>query len=192
MTESSLLNEHDQKWLLRLARRTLECLPATGTADLTDAVLAGLDVPPSVEAPRGVFVTLRRSGVLRGCIGCILPLDPLYRAVVDSAVSAARRDPRFPPVALDEVPRLHIEISVMTVPEEVRDVSQIEVGRDGLIVSRGFARGLLLPQVATKYGWDRETFLAHTCNKAGFRLDAWREGGGKIEKFSAQGFSEDE
>ena len=192
MTNLHLLNEYDQKWLLRLARRTLENMPGTGREVPRDQGLPDEEIPPDVEAARGVFVTLRKEGELRGCIGYVMPVEPLYRAVADNAMNAARGDPRFPPVQLEEVPNLTIEISVMTVPEEVDDIDEIEIGRDGLIVSEGMMRGLLLPQVATEYGWDRETFLSHTCRKAGLPMDAWRLGEVRIEKFSAQVFSEDE
>jgi AmmeMemoRadiSam system protein A len=105
-------------------------------------------------------------------------------------VSAALRDPRFPPVRPDELESLHLEISVMSPIVPVTNVEEIEVGRDGLIISRGGAAGLLLPQVASEYGWDRETFLSQTCRKAGLPADAWRAPGTRIERFSAEVFSE--
>jgi AmmeMemoRadiSam system protein A len=136
-------------------------------------------------------VTLNeRTGALRGCIGSIEPVAPLARAVAASAVNAAFRDPRFPPVRKEELPDLHIEISVMSPIETVADVKDIEVGRDGLIISRGHRAGLLLPQVATEYAWDRETFLRQTCVKAGLPSEAWRSPDCRIEKFSAEVFGE--
>ena len=117
-------------------------------------------------------------------------MEPLYRAVASSAISAAFRDPRFFPVRKDEIGHLDLEISVMGPIEQVRDVNEIEVGRDGLIVSRGRFAGLLLPQVAGEYGWDRETFLDQTCLKAGLQPDAWRSPDTRIEKFAAEVFSE--
>jgi len=104
-------------------------------------------------------------------------------------VAAATEDPRFPPVTASELPDVTVEISVLTPITVVHDVSEIEVGRDGLVVQDGWRKGLLLPQVATEHRWDRETFLAHTCLKAGLRPDAWRTGA-KILRFQAEVFSE--
>jgi AmmeMemoRadiSam system protein A len=139
----------------------------------------------------GAFVTLRtKRGDLRGCIGSIHALEPLYRAVATSAVSAAFRDPRFFPVRKEEMDLLELEISVMGPIETVSDVMQIEVGRDGLIISRARFAGLLLPQVASEYGWDRETFLDQTCLKAGLPSGSWRQADTRIEKFAAEVFGE--
>lgn len=185
------LNRQDQVWLLQLARRTLENLEPSGSKTPKEKVLTGEEpVPESACKPRGAFVTLHKGAALRGCIGYVMPTAPLYRAVIENAVNAARRDPRFPPVTLDEAPDLRIEISVMTLPRPIQSVEEIEVGRHGLIVTQGAWRGLLLPQVATEYGWDRETFLDHTCQKAGLPAEAWRKGKVEIEVFSAQVFSE--
>jgi AmmeMemoRadiSam system protein A len=148
------------------------------------------DFDEDLRRPAGAFVTLRKQGDLRGCIGSIRALEPLYRAVASSAVSAAFRDPRFFPVRKDELSQLELEISVMGPIEPVRDVAEIEVGRDGLIISRGRFAGLLLPQVASEYGWDRETFLDQTCLKAGLQPEAWRAPDTRIEKFAAEVFSE--
>jgi AmmeMemoRadiSam system protein A len=117
-------------------------------------------------------------------------MEPLYRAVATSAVSAAVRDPRFFPVQREEMANLELEISVMGPIEPVRDSAEIEVGRDGLIISRGRFAGLLLPQVATEYGWDRQTFLDQTCLKAGLPAGAWRDADTRIEKFAAEVFGE--
>jgi len=191
MSDLPELSRQDQVWLLQLARRTLENLEPSGSKTPKEKVLTGEEpVPESVRKPRGVFVTLHRGAALRGCIGYVMPTAPLYRAVIENAANAARRDPRFPPVTLDEAPDLHIEISVMTLPRPIQSVEEIEVGRHGLIVTQGAWRGLLLPQVATENGWDRETFLDHTCQKAGLPAKAWRKGKVEIEVFSAQVFSE--
>ena len=144
-----------------------------------------------LRRPAGAFVTLRtKSGELRGCIGSIHAVHPLYQAVTSSAISAAFRDPRFVPVQPDELPHLEIEISVMGPIEVVANHDEIMVGRDGLIVSRGRQAGLLLPQVATEYGWERETFLAQTCVKAGLSPAAWRMQDTRIERFAAEVFGE--
>src|SRR5207245_5988711 len=149
------------------------------------------DFDEDLRRPAGAVVTLRtKRGDLRGCIGSIRAMEPLYRAVATSAVSAAFRDPRFFPVRKEEMVQLDLEISVMGPIEPVSDVSDIEVGRDGLIISLGRFAGLLLPQVATEYGWDRQTFLDQTCMKAGLPPGAWRAEETQIEKFAAEVFSE--
>ena len=117
-------------------------------------------------------------------------MEPLYKAVATSAVSAALRDPRFYPVHVEEMLNLEVEISVMGPIEIVRNAEEIEVGRDGLIISRGRFAGLLLPQVATEYGWDRQAFLEQTCAKAGLPPASWRLPDTRIERFAAEVFSE--
>src|SRR5205807_10038313 len=120
------------------------------------------------------------------------PVAPLYKAVAASAINAAFRDPRFNPIREGELEALRIEISVMGPIERVTNVEEIIVGRDGLIISRGRNAGLLLPQVATDYGWDRDAFLRQTCVKAGLPTEAWRATDVRIEKFSAEVFGEEE
>lgn len=144
----------------------------------------------SLMRPSGVFVTLQLDDELRGCVGSVQPVEPLYQAVAHNALNAAFRDPRFPPLTREEFDRVVFEISVMTIPEPVGDLQSITVGRDGLIVRRGGLAGLLLPQVATDYRWDREQFLSYTCMKAGLPADAWRQPGCRVEKFTAEVFSE--
>ena len=145
----------------------------------------------ALRRPAGAFVTLRtKRGDLRGCIGSIRAVEPLYRAVASSAISAAFHDPRFLPVRSEEMRTLELEISVMGPIEEVKTIDDIEVGRDGLIIIRGRHAGLLLPQVATEYGWDRQTFLDQTCIKAGLESGAWRSEQTRIEKFAAEVFGE--
>jgi uncharacterized protein (TIGR00296 family) len=135
-------------------------------------------------------------GELRGCIGHPLPELPLIDAVIDASVSSATRDPRFPPVTLEELPEIKIEVSVLSPPEPIKVKSPHEypkcivVGRDGLIVEWSGYAGLLLPQVATEYGWGAEEFLSHTCMKAGLTPDHWLRRDVEICKFSAQIFTE--
>jgi len=180
----SPLGEVEQRALLRLARQAIE------------AAVTGADLPPAgfaegpLTARAGAFVTLHKSGRLRGCIGNIESQRPLFQTVCDCARSAALADPRFEPVTADELPQLHLEISVLSPLQEVRP-EEIEVGRHGLLVSRGFQRGLLLPQVATKYRWGPEKFLDETCLKAGLPSDAWRHGA-RLQVFTAQIFAEPE
>jgi len=137
----------------------------------------------------GAFVSLHIRGELRGCIGHPYADLPLGEVIVRCAVSAASEDPRFPPLTLAELQAANIEISVLGPIEPVGDVEEIEVGRHGLIVADGYCKGLLLPQVATERGWDRETFLAHTCLKAGLRRDAWLTGA-QLFRFEAEVFAE--
>jgi len=181
-----MLNNSQRKTLLQIARDSIAAVLEGGRLDWKRYT-----IDDELRRPAGAFVTLNdRQGELRGCIGSIEPVAPLYEAVSSSAVSAAFRDPRFYPVQRDELPTLHLEISVMGPVTPVNDLGEIEVGRDGLIISRGRNAGLLLPQVATEYGWDRETFLSQTCVKAGLAATAWRSEGTRIDRFSAEVFGE--
>jgi len=144
---------------------------------------------PRLKEPRGVFVTIKKHGQLRGCIGYVRAIKPLWQAVADMAEAAAFQDPRFPPVRVDELGELEIEISVLTPLREIKDPEEIEVGKHGIMIERPpYYSGLLLPQVATEYGWDRETFLEQTCIKAGLPPNAWRDPATRIYIFSAEIF----
>jgi AmmeMemoRadiSam system protein A len=181
-----MLNDSQRKTLLQIARDSIAAGLEGRRPDL-----AQYSLDDDLRRPAGAFVTLNdRHGDLRGCIGSIEPVAPLFRAVSSSAISAAFRDPRFYPVKRDEFPDLHLEISVMGPITPVKDVSEIQVGRDGLIISSGHHAGLLLPQVATEYGWDRDTFLSQTCMKAGLPPTAWQSPDTRIEHFSAEVFGE--
>ncbi len=146
---------------------------------------------------RGVFVTLHKSGGLRGCIGLPEPTHPLGLAVEKAALSAALEDPRFPDVKQDELDDIVVEVSVLTHPKlvEVGDpkeyMENVCVGRDGLIAEKDWARGLLLPQVPGEWGWDSEDFICHTCSKAGLPSTAWLDKGFRLYSFQAQVFSEE-
>jgi AmmeMemoRadiSam system protein A len=140
---------------------------------------------PVLSQFRGLFVTLNRHGRLRGCIGYLEAVTPVLAAVQEMAVAAAFRDPRFPPLKEDELADLEVEISILSPMELIKDVEEIQVGRHGLYMERGPCRGLLLPQVATEYGWDRLTFLQQTCRKAGLPADAWQDPATRIYVFSA-------
>jgi AmmeMemoRadiSam system protein A len=129
------------------------------------------------------------AGDLRGCVGYPLPVKPLDETIIEMAVAAASQDTRFEPLAPEDLARLRIEISVLGLPEPVASPTDVEVGRHGIIVSKGFYRGLLLPQVPVEHAWDRETYLRHGCLKAGLGPDEWKKGA-KIEVFTAQVFSE--
>ncbi len=169
--------------LLRLARA------AVAASAGRQALTGDRSGNPKFEAPRGVFVTLRKNGELRGCIGFAEPVAPLVQAVVQAAVYAATEDPRFPPVKPAELKDIKVEVSVLTPLREIVDARKVEVGRHGLVVSRGERRGLLLPQVPVENGWDRETFLEQASLKAGLPPDAWRRGA-KLFVFEAIVFGE--
>jgi AmmeMemoRadiSam system protein A len=152
--------------------------------------------PPSLDdevfsQQYGLFVTLTISGGLRGCIGYVEGVKPLREAVEDMALQAAFHDPRFYPLKKEEYDRLKVEISILYPVEKVDDFEQIEVGRDGLIMERGMRKGLLLPQVASDHGWDRERFMNETCRKAGLESFCW-ENGATVYKFEAEVFNEDD
>jgi AmmeMemoRadiSam system protein B/AmmeMemoRadiSam system protein A len=177
---------HEEKTeLLRLARQSIE-------AQLLGRPMPDRDTDsPSLQEKAGAFVTLTRHGQLRGCIGHIRGVEPLYTTVSKMAVAAAVEDPRFQPMTADELGEISIEISVLTPLKKTADPDKITVGRDGIYIEKGLNRGLLLPQVAVEHGWERYEFLDHTCLKAGLPKGSWREGA-DIYTFSAQIFSEDE
>jgi len=156
------------------------------------------DTPVNLMKKRGVFVTLTNhgSGELRGCIGFPEPVEKLVHATITSAIEAATADPRFPAVSPEELDEdVIVEVSVLTEPKMIeaprKEIPEhICIGADGLIVGRGLQRGLLLPQVAVEWGWDREEFLAHCCLKAGLPPDEWLLEGTKVHKFQAVIFKE--
>jgi MEMO1 family protein len=179
--ETGLLRE-ENKFLHRLAREAIE-------HHLLGRPLPTRDgEPPRLSEKRGAFVTLKTHGQLRGCIGHIQALKPLSQTVIDMAQAAAFQDPRFPPLTRQELKDLSIEISALTPFRPIQDIKEIQVGKHGLFIERGMHSGLLLPQVATEYGWDTQTFLEQTCQKAGLPKDAWKDSATKIQIFSAEIF----
>jgi len=142
-----------------------------------------------VQCP--LFVSLEVSGHLRGCVGSLEAGRPLGESLVDCAIAASSKDSRFPPILSDELPDLGIEISLLTTPRSLADPEEIRIGVDGLVVEISDRRGVLLPQVAARQGWDRETFLDQTCLKAGGRAGDWRRGC-RIWRFQAQVIGEDD
>src|SRR2546423_9743350 len=142
------------------------------------------EVPVHLQEPRGAFTTIHLHGQLHGCVGYILAALALYETVAETAASAAMNDPRFVPLTPAEAKEVKIEISVLSKPFPIR-VEQVQPALQGLIVSDGRRRGLLLPQVAPEHGWDAEQFLTHTCMKARLPADAWRKGV-RIEAFTAE------
>jgi len=176
------LNGEDKKTLHQIAKTVVENMAR------------GRPVPEfKVDAPilkesRGAFVTINKKGQLRGCIGHIEGHGPVYKTVEQMAEAAAFQDPRFMPVIERELPDLEIEISVLTPLKKITDINEIEVGKHGIYIKKGWYSGLLLPQVATEYGWDRNVFLEHTCQKAGLPLNAWKDKNTEIYIFSADIF----
>ncbi|UCD63640.1 MAG: AmmeMemoRadiSam system protein B [Candidatus Zixiibacteriota bacterium] len=179
------LTDTERGQLLKIARASIE-------HHLARKPLPEFDATDKLREPGAAFVTLTKGGQLRGCIGYTMAFAPLVQTVSECAIKAAVQDPRFPPVTADEVPELHIEISVLTPLQPVTDLDEIEVGRDGLMITMGRNRGLLLPQVASGYGWTREEFLQQTCRKAGLPPDAYKSMQAIIEKFQAVIFDEPE
>ncbi len=189
------LDPAEESLLLRIARDSLH-------AYLRDEVridLAGYPLTPELLARHGAFVTLRLGGELRGCIGHTRSIESLADAVRDNAINAAARDPRFPPLTLEELERTQIEISALcpgAAPDTpfipVGDINEIVIGRDGLYLDHAGSRGggLLLPQVATERGWDVRQFLEALCTKAGADSGAWKSPGCELFRFSAQVFGE--
>jgi AmmeMemoRadiSam system protein A len=144
----------------------------------------------TIKEKRGAFVTLKKHGHLRGCIGYIKPVKPLAETVQEMAIAAAFHDPRFPSLKPNEVNDLTFEISVLSPLKRINNINEIEVGKHGLYMVRGYNSGLLLPQVAIEYKWDREAFLKETCYKAGLPLDAWMDEATEIYIFSADYFGD--
>jgi len=174
-------SDTDRRRLLRIAREAI-------VAHVTGVPPPPVSSPPE-EPSGGGFVTLHLNGSLRGCVGNLGTAYPLSRVVRECAIAACSADPRFEPVRPAEVAALEIEISLLGPLEPVTAPDQIEVGRHGLVVEQGSRRGLLLPQVASEWKWDRETFLAQTCHKAGLARDAWKSGA-KVFRFEAEVFEE--
>lgn len=176
------LNEEEKKTLHQIAKTVIENKARGKT--VPDFKIES----PVLKENRGAFVTIHKRGQLRGCIGYIEGRGPLHKTIEEMAEAAAFRDPRFTPVKEKELPELELEISVLTPLKKIQDVNEIQVGKHGIYIKKGWYSGLLLPQVATEYGWDRQTFLEHTCQKAGLPPHAWKEKDTEIYIFSADIF----
>jgi AmmeMemoRadiSam system protein A len=177
------LDEGDRRELLRIARATLREFLATGYMP------PGAPHRKSLLLPAGAFVSVYVDGELRGCMGRVDADTPLYLAVEQLAVDAASRDPRVEPVRMEELKQTRLEISVLSAVAPTT-AEAIEIGRHGLVITRGPRRGLLLPQVAVKHGFTREQFLDETCAKAGLSAGAWHDSGTTIDSFTAEVFAE--
>jgi AmmeMemoRadiSam system protein B/AmmeMemoRadiSam system protein A len=185
--EQSMFSQEQKEELLKIARDTIRYYLETGKR---------LDVEVRDEALKqdmGAFVTLRKHGQLRGCIGHMVATAPLYLTVRDMAISAATEDPRFAPVTLDELDDIEMEISALSPMRKIDDYSKIEMGKHGVMVKSGWRSGVYLPQVADETGWDREQFMSSLCaHKAGISPDAWKTGNCDIYVFTAEVFEEKE
>ena len=178
------LTKEERRELLNIARSSVSSYLSAGGTEIS-STLRGL------QRKGGVFVTIHKHGDLRGCIGIFASEKPLYKTVAEMAAKAAFKDPRFSPLIHDELEEIDFEISVLSPLREINDTQEIEIGKHGIYITRGASRGVLLPQVASEQGWDLETFLSHTCIKAGLPMDEWQRDI-KIEIFSAQIFAEKE
>lgn len=188
-----MLTDEQGEILVKAARSAIESFLELGKVEE--------DVHKTLEGfsqPNGVFVTLKTyPDYLRGCIGFPISKEPLKKTLVDAAISAAFRDPRFKPLEKKELKRVTVEVSVLTEPEIIKVsnpqeyVKHIKVGRDGLVVKRGYFSGLLLPQVAPEFGWGAQELLERCCEKAGLELDGYKDENTEVYKFQAQVFSEE-
>ena len=180
-----MLSKTQKKELLRIARSVLE---EYLSKDMISEVLVH-DL--ALKESGGAFVTLHKDGQLRGCIGVIESERPLYENVMDMAIEAALHDPRFTPVNEYEMPEIEIEISALSPKRRIKSIDEIELGKHGVIVKKGFASGVFLPQVATETGWSKTEFMQHLCEgKAGLKADAYLDPKTEIYVFNAEVFSE--
>jgi len=184
--DDKALDQAQKKELLRIARNSIETFVKTGkvlNVTVNDARL---------NETEGAFVTIRKAGALRGCIGNIMGQGPLYKTVRDMAVAAASQDPRFAPVTASELKDIDVEISVLSKPRRVKDASEIQLGKHGVIVSEGGHQGVFLPQVADETHWSKEEFLSQLCSqKAGLPPDAWKKPDTALYVFTADVFAEE-
>ena len=180
---AEMLTKKERRDLLKIARDTIVSYVSAGTIPAVETAASGLNLES------GCFVTIKQHGQLRGCIGNFVSDQPLYRLVQEMAVSAATRDPRFYPMKQQDLNAFELEISVLSPLVLVSSVDEIQVGTHGIYLMKNSSCGVLLPQVATEYGWDRDTFLRHTCLKAGLPENAWQNDC-KIYIFSALVFGE--
>lgn len=184
-----MISIENGQYLVGIAKEAVSNYLETGEViDIPD------DCPEELKEKLGVFVTLTENNQLRGCIGYPEPVESAIQATINVAISAATKDPRFNPVTLEEYPKLIFEVTVLTKPELIavetpeQYLEEIKIGKDGLIIEKGFSRGLLLPQVAPENNMDVKEFLAHTCMKAGISADSWLDDSCDVYKFQGQIF----
>lgn len=184
-----MLTHEQRRELLRIARSSI-----AASLQQSGHTAGDPDIHPSKELlkPRGAFVTIRINRELRGCIGYMESLLPLAEVVAEVAVKAALDDPRFPPMQTSELEHATLEISVLSPMRRISNKDEIRVGEHGLMLEHGFGKGVLLPQVATEYGWNAEEFLEAVCRKSGLHKWAWKDPGARISVFSAEVIDEEE
>jgi AmmeMemoRadiSam system protein A len=175
-----MLTSNASKKLLIIAREAIKSAVSGQTYNPTE------QEEKTLNENAGCFVTLKKQGQLRGCIGNFAAQTPLYQQVAAMAAAAATEDPRFDQVDADEVKKLELEITVLSPLQKIEETEQIEIGCHGLYIIKGTRRGVLLPQVATENSWDRQTFLEQTCRKAGLPANAWYDSDTEIYIFSGQ------
>ena len=184
-----MISDRAGNYLVELSKETIKYFLDTGKT-----MVKPEDYPIELDEELGVFVTLNKNNNLRGCIGYAEPVKPAIDATMDVALSAAFNDPRFPQLSPEEFDELDFEVTVLTKPEMIivahpdQYFDEIEIGRDGLIIQKGYAKGLLLPQVATENAFTTEEFLEHTCMKAGISADSWMDESCDVLKFQGQIF----
>lgn len=179
-----MLTKEERTYLLNIARQSIKLAVNKKIPPVPN------DCPAVFRMPSGAFVTIHKFGELRGCIGYIEATKPIIDTIVETASHAAMNDPRFKPVSIDELEDLELEISILSHLKEITDLNEIEVGTHGIVMEQGANRGLLLPQVATEYNWDRDTFLSQAARKAGLPYDAWKKGNTRISIFTAEIFND--
>ncbi|MBI5308164.1 MAG: AmmeMemoRadiSam system protein B [Planctomycetes bacterium] len=188
--QQSFLTDQEKSILLSLARNTLKTHTSNGGA--RPVVSPELSLTPRLMEKYGVFVTLKKGGELRGCIGHIAPREPLFRGVIENTVNSSSNDWRFRPVDAGEISDITIEISVLSQPKMIKGPDEFVVGREGIIIRKGHASAVFLPQVATEQGWDRDETLCRLCQKAGLSENAWKDDETEFYVFTADVFCEGE
>jgi AmmeMemoRadiSam system protein A len=178
------LNTNEKAALLNIARKAIETYVCTGKKYVEPREEKALN------RRNGCFVSIKQAGQLRGCIGNFQSELPLFREVAEMAIASASKDPRFYPLKEEDLEDFALEISVLSPLKKSDSIDEIEVGKHGIYLEKGYYRGVLLPQVATEYDWDRETFLSQTCLKAGLPTNAWQAEDTEIYIFSAQIFGD--
>ncbi len=184
-----MISDKAGEYLVDIAKQTIEHYIKT-----KEKLEIPEDYPIELDEKLGVFVTLNKNNELRGCIGYAEPIESAINATIEVAIAAAFRDPRFSAVTQDEFPILDLEVTVLTKPELIvvahpdQYFDEIEIGRDGLIIQKGYSRGLLLPQVATENAFGIEEFLENTCMKAGISADSWMDESCDVYRFQGQIF----
>ncbi len=179
-----MFNQEQRQKMLNLARQ------AISSRFTKEAIIFPDD--EALKVYRGVFVTLTKAGELRGCIGYIHGIHNLVQSITEMAQAAAFKDPRFPTVKQNEMSEIEIEISVLSELTIVEDISEIQIGRDGLMLNHPFGSGLLLPQVPVEWNWDLKTYLEQICYKAGLKAGTWKDEQARLYRFTAEIFHEGE